>query len=165
MSCGPIGMYWVKCKQSKSHTSLTTLSSHFLLSYGNQAMTKSAHKSSFFPYKQLSGRNGDHEWLRMTKAFILCDLLWKVQKSRAANREGSFNLLHATGTRMAEYYHYCNHMCSLCVCVYVCVCVCVCVCVWVCVCLCIVSHFDACYNYLILWLTLFGKDTEIWAVP
>ncbi len=38
-----------------------------------------------------SGRNGDHEWLRMTNAFILCDLVWKVQKSHAANREGSFN--------------------------------------------------------------------------
>ncbi len=29
-------------------------------------------------------------WLRMTNAFILCNLLWKVQKSLAANREGSF---------------------------------------------------------------------------
>ncbi len=48
------------------------------------------HKSSFIPYKQVSGRNGDHEWLRITNAFILCDLLWKVQKSYAANREGSF---------------------------------------------------------------------------
>ncbi len=65
------------------------LCSHFLLSYGNQAMTKSAcvileaicmgnpgrdfsqentpegctetHKSSLFSYKQVSGRNGDHE--------------------------------------------------------------------------------------------------------
>ncbi len=33
-----------------------------------------------------------HEWLRMTNAFILCDILWKVQKSHAANREGSFNV-------------------------------------------------------------------------
>ncbi len=48
------------------------------------------HKSSFFPYEQVSGRNGDHEWLRMTSASILCDLVWKVQKSHAANREGSF---------------------------------------------------------------------------
>ncbi len=24
--------------------------------------------------------NGDHEWCRMTNAFILCDLLWKVKK-------------------------------------------------------------------------------------
>ncbi len=47
-------------------------------------------KSSFFPYKQVSGRNGDHGWLRMTNAFILCDLVWKVQKSHAVNREGSF---------------------------------------------------------------------------
>ncbi len=48
------------------------------------------HKSSFFPYKQVSVRNDDHEWLRMTNAFILCELVWKVQKSHATNREGSF---------------------------------------------------------------------------
>ncbi len=48
------------------------------------------HKSYFFPYKQVSGKSGDHEWLRMTNAFILCDWLWKVQKGHAANREGSF---------------------------------------------------------------------------
>ncbi len=41
-----------------------------------------------FPYKQV---NGDHEWLIMTNAIILCDLIWKVQKSHGANREGSFN--------------------------------------------------------------------------
>ncbi len=29
-------------------------------------------------------------WLRMTNAFILCNLLWKVQKRLAANREGGF---------------------------------------------------------------------------
>ncbi len=29
--------------------------------------------------------------LRMTNAFILCNLFWKVQKLLAANREGSFN--------------------------------------------------------------------------
>ncbi len=52
------------------------------------------HKSSFFSYKQVSGRNGDHEWLRMTNAFILCDLVWNVQKSHAANREGSFKNTH-----------------------------------------------------------------------
>ncbi len=51
------------------------------------------HKSSFFAYKQVSGRHGDHEWLRMTNAFILCDLVWNVQKSHPANREGSFNIL------------------------------------------------------------------------
>ncbi len=33
------------------------------------------HKSSFFLYKQISGRNVDHERLRMTNAFILCDLV------------------------------------------------------------------------------------------
>ncbi len=51
-------------------------------------------KYHFFPYKQISGRNSDHEWLRMTSAFILCDLLWKVQKNNAANREGSIKLPH-----------------------------------------------------------------------
>ncbi len=40
----------------------------------------------------MRGRNGDHEWLRMTNAFILCDLGWKVQKSHAANRECSFKV-------------------------------------------------------------------------
>ncbi len=96
MPCGFIGTHSVKCKQLNSHTSLTTLCSQFLLSYGNQAMTKSAHwwswscdlqtfviwreffssentpeghtethKSFFFRYRQLSGRNSDHEWLRM----------------------------------------------------------------------------------------------------
>ncbi len=48
------------------------------------------YKCSFFPYKQVSGRNGDHEWLRMTNAFIWCDLVWKVKKCYVANREGSF---------------------------------------------------------------------------
>ncbi len=30
----------------------------------------------------------------MINAFILCDLLWKVQKSHAANRDGSFNFVN-----------------------------------------------------------------------
>ncbi len=91
MPCALIGMYWVKCKQTQR---LTTYCSHFLLIYSNQAMTKSAHLWSWscdlhgnlggvffsrkysrrphrYPQKlialhiQLSGRNGDHEWLRM----------------------------------------------------------------------------------------------------
>ncbi len=48
------------------------------------------HKSWLFPFKQVSRRKCDHEWLRMTNAFILYDLLWKIQKSQAANRECSF---------------------------------------------------------------------------
>ncbi len=47
------------------------------------------HKSSFFSFKQVS----DHEWFRMTKAFILCDLLWKIPKRHAVNREGSFKIV------------------------------------------------------------------------
>ncbi len=52
------------------------------------------HKSSLFPYKQVSGRNGDHESLRMTNAFILYDLVWKIQLSHAVNREGSFKTIY-----------------------------------------------------------------------
>ncbi len=48
-------------------------------------------KLVFLPYKQVIGRNGDHKWLRMINAFILCDLLWKVQKNHSANRERSLN--------------------------------------------------------------------------
>ncbi len=56
----------------------------------------------FHIYKQVSGRNDHHGWLRMTNAFILCDLVGKVQKSHAANREGSFkhktmNIMHMYG--------------------------------------------------------------------
>ncbi len=51
------------------------------------------HKNSFFPYKQVGGTNGDHEWLRMTNAFILCDLVWKFQKRHAVNRIGIFKLI------------------------------------------------------------------------
>ncbi len=46
----------------------------------------------FFPHKEVSSENGDHQWLRTTNAFILCDLLWKIQKDHAVNREGSFKM-------------------------------------------------------------------------
>ncbi len=55
-----------------------------------QKYSRRAH-SSCLQYKPISGRNGDHKWLRITTAFILCDIFWKVQKSHAANREGSLN--------------------------------------------------------------------------
>ncbi len=62
-----------------------------LLSHENTPeVHKETHKGSCFPYKQVNGRNGDHEWLRMTNSFILCDLIWNVKKSHAPNREGSF---------------------------------------------------------------------------
>ncbi len=32
-----------------------------------------------YSYKQVSGRNGDLEWYKITNVFILCDLLLKVQ--------------------------------------------------------------------------------------
>ncbi len=38
-----------------------------------------------------------YEWFKMTNAFILCDLLWKVQKSHDAKREGSFKLQSSMG--------------------------------------------------------------------
>ncbi len=49
----------------------------------------------FFPYKHVIGRNSDHEWLRMANALILCDLVWKVKKSHAANREGRFTVIRS----------------------------------------------------------------------
>ncbi len=52
------------------------------------------HRSSYFSYKQVSVRNGDHEWLRTANAFILCDLFCKVHKRHAANREGSFKQVY-----------------------------------------------------------------------
>ncbi len=64
----------------------------FFLQIYSRRSHRDLQKFIFFPYKQVSGRNGDHEWLRMTNAFILCDLLWKVQKGHVANREGSFKL-------------------------------------------------------------------------
>ncbi len=71
------------------------------------------HKCSFFPYKQVSGRNGDHEWLRVTNAFILCDLVWKVQKSHAVNREGSFNWVNILVGKLAQG-HICDSNKTLC---------------------------------------------------
>ncbi len=68
---------------------------------------RDTHKISFCPYKQVSERNGDHEWLTMTNAFILCDLVRKVQKSHAANREGSFNsssTVNKTGLDRIDYH-------------------------------------------------------------
>ncbi len=41
-------------------------------------------------FLSVSGRKGDPEWLRMTNTFIVCDLVWKVQKSHTVNRECSF---------------------------------------------------------------------------
>ncbi len=72
------------------------------------------HKSICFPYKQVSGINGYHEWLRMTNAFILCDLLWTGQKSHAANREGSFKVVNFMYSRSKDTVltisdNYCHH--------------------------------------------------------
>ncbi len=116
MSFGLTGMYWVKCKQTqvwqcyvhiffclmviRPWLNLPTGSHDHVICIGNlggvfaQENTpeghKETHKCSFFPYKQVGGKNGDHEWLTMTNAFILCDLVWKDQKSHAVNSEGSF---------------------------------------------------------------------------
>ncbi len=116
-ACGLIGMYWVKCKQTqvkqlyvhiffclmviRPWLNLPTSGHGHVICMGNLGGVFSqentpvghteTHKSSSFPFKQVSGRNGDHEWLRMTNAFILWDLLWKAQQNHAANREGSFN--------------------------------------------------------------------------
>ncbi len=54
-----------------------------------QKAAQKPHNFIFFIYT--SGKNGDHEWCKMTNSFILCDLLWKVQKSHSKNREDGFN--------------------------------------------------------------------------
>ncbi len=59
---------------------------------GVQKSSQRPTKVHLFQYKQVSGRNGDHERLRMINAFIVCDLVWKVQKSYAENRDSSFNM-------------------------------------------------------------------------
>ncbi len=51
---------------------------HYTLSENIPEGPTETTKSSFFPYKQVSWRNGDHKWFRMTNAFILCDLIWKI---------------------------------------------------------------------------------------
>ncbi len=113
----------LKCKQSNSHTQVSQLYVHiffcvmvirpwlnlpngdhghviFMGNLGgvftgeNTPEDRTAtHISSLFPYIHVSGWNGDDKWLRMTNAFILCNLLWKVQKSHPANREGSFKIV------------------------------------------------------------------------
>ncbi len=134
MTYGLIGIYWVKCKQTKlSHRSdnfVLTFSSIMIIrpwlnlstgvhghvicigilvgvfsrEYTPKGITRST-KVFFFSYKHVSGRNGDHEWLRMTNAFILCDLLWRVQKCHAPNREGSFNHRLKATHRRTHYLH------------------------------------------------------------
>ncbi len=70
-----------------------------------QKATQRPTKVHFFPYKQVRKRNGDHEWLRMTNAFILCDFVWNVQKSHAANRKGSFKYsIHTTRETYIVYW-------------------------------------------------------------
>ncbi len=51
------------------------------------------HTSSFFFIKTSNWEKWWSWWLRMTNAFILCNLLWKVKKRLAVNREGSFNCI------------------------------------------------------------------------
>ncbi len=48
------------------------------------------HKSSLFFIKTSKWEKWWLWWFRMTNAFILCNLLWKVQKNLAGNRESSF---------------------------------------------------------------------------
>ncbi len=106
MPYGLIGIYWVKYKQTqvwehcvyifvylsviRPWLKLPTSGHGHVICMGNLRVVFSqvntpegcpeTHKSSLFLYKQVSGRNGDHEWLNMTNAFILCDLVWKFRK-------------------------------------------------------------------------------------
>ncbi len=84
-----------------------------------QKATQICTKVHFFLYKQISGRNGDHGWFRMTNAFILCALLWNVRKNHAANRDGSFKfalylllVLHHQSFSVYTYWPY--HFVMLC---------------------------------------------------
>ncbi len=61
--------------------------SFFLRKYSRRA-NRSPQKFTFF-IKTSKWEKWWSWWLRMTNAFILHNLLWKVQKSLAANREGS----------------------------------------------------------------------------
>ncbi len=54
-----------------------------------QKISQRPPKVNFF-HKNKSEEKWWSWWLRMTNAFILCNLLWKVQKNLAANRECSF---------------------------------------------------------------------------
>ncbi len=54
------------------------MSNNFMFAFSHENTPEGhteTHRSSFFPYKPVIGRSGDHEWLRMTNAFILCDLI------------------------------------------------------------------------------------------
>ncbi len=80
------------------------------MSFFSRKYSRSLHIDTpifIFAYKQVSERYGDHEWCRITNAFIVCDLLWKVQKSQAANREGSFkwyNLAYSFHCKIYSYH-------------------------------------------------------------
>ncbi len=71
------------------------------VSYGKFFLVKILQKSSqgptkvlFFFIKTSKREKWWSWWFRMTNAFILCNLLWKVQKNLAAKRKGSFNKAH-----------------------------------------------------------------------
>ncbi len=64
--------------------------SFFLWKYSRRAY-RDPQKVIVFSLKTSKWEKWWSWWLRMANAFILCYLLWKVQKCLAANREGSFN--------------------------------------------------------------------------
>ncbi len=62
----------------------------------SQQYSRRAHKDPqkfYFFIKTSKWEKWWSGWHRITNAFILCNLLWKVQKSFAANREGIFKEL------------------------------------------------------------------------
>ncbi len=65
-------------------------------------MVHSAQQKFLFPHKQLSKKtNGDHKWLRMINAFILCDLFENFRKIMMKT-EGSISVLHLARTPWAR---------------------------------------------------------------
>ncbi len=73
---------------------LTVSCGEFFLAKILQKSSQGPTKVHFFHKKTSKWEKWLSWWLRMTNAFILCNLLWKVQKGLAANREGSFNHSH-----------------------------------------------------------------------
>ncbi len=81
----------------------TWLSPWFIILYKNNVIKVSqenspeaqteTHKNYLFSIKTSMWEKWWLSWLKMANGFILCDLLWKVQKSHAVNREGSFNII------------------------------------------------------------------------
>ncbi len=91
---------------------------YFLRKYSRRAH-RDPQKFFFIFIKSSKWENWWSWWFRMTNAFILCNLLRKVQKSLAANRESSFKEMLRVTNMWPPYCLFtlvdplCNHVSSL----------------------------------------------------